>query len=78
MSTHLFQVNTLAAGVGTSENLHEAILTVIQRVVGNKRRHTQFLQRMPVTRKTTSGQRGNQWTETATKKLPRLVSREDE
>ena len=40
---YLFEVDTLAAGVGPGEDLHLGVGTTTQRVVGHKRRAAQLL-----------------------------------
>ena len=46
--TCLLHVDTLPTCVGSSEDLHSPLVKVQGGVVGDKRRHTQFLQRVSV------------------------------
>jgi len=47
MNLNLLEVDTLAAGVGASEQLHTAGVQPAQRVVGHERTAAQLLQRVP-------------------------------
>ena len=44
MDLDLFEVDALAAGVGSSENLHLPLSTTTVEVIGNKRAAAQLLQ----------------------------------